>query len=68
METLKNVSEWVNWLAMDADGQWWAYEYEPNQYHSGWYENELGRFEKFTHREAIPTIDWKLSLTRCIKD
>jgi hypothetical protein len=26
-----------------ADETWWAYEPEPNQQRSGWYENEVGR-------------------------
>lgn len=27
---------WVEWLAQDADGTWWAYEAEPNQQERGW--------------------------------
>ncbi|MGV6859753.1 MAG: hypothetical protein ACWA5X_12385 [bacterium] len=34
---------WANWLAMDADGRWWAYEHEPNLAEKSWYENEVGR-------------------------
>jgi len=34
---------WVHWLAQDADGTWWGYEYEPLQHDQGWYENEVGR-------------------------
>ena len=37
------LPDWVRWIAQDADGSWWAYEYEPNMSNSGWYENEVGR-------------------------
>ncbi|MBE9559460.1 MAG: hypothetical protein IMF15_01660 [Proteobacteria bacterium] len=36
------IPEWVCWVAQDADGVWWGYQVEPNQSHSGWYENEVG--------------------------
>lgn len=32
----KDIPEWVQWLAQDADGTWWGYEVEPHQYHQGW--------------------------------
>ncbi|HIO93714.1 MAG TPA: hypothetical protein EYG68_12880 [Leucothrix mucor] len=44
--TPQNYPNWTRWLAQDADGTWWAYEHEPNEYHAGWYENEVGRYQK----------------------
>ena len=38
-----NLPAWAAWIAQDADGAWWAYEVEPNQQDTGWYENEVGR-------------------------
>jgi len=38
------IPVWVNWLAQDADGAWWGFEAEPHQHHTGWYENEIGRY------------------------
>lgn len=31
-----------HWVAQDANGNCWAYEVEPHQHCSGWYENEIG--------------------------
>ncbi|MDH5408375.1 MAG: hypothetical protein OEY00_07170 [Gammaproteobacteria bacterium] len=56
--------DWVQWLAQDADGQWWGYEQEPLQYHAGWYENEVGRRIKLGKGEENP--DWENSLQRVI--
>ena len=53
---------WISWLAQDADGTWWGFEVEPNQSHQGWYENELGRYQKLS--QAEPNPDWQSSLTR----
>lgn len=63
---MKSLPEWVNWLAQDADGQWWAYEAEPNEFDAGWYENEVGRSVKL-QREA-PNADWLETLTRYNRD
>lgn len=37
------IPDWVKWLAQDADGHWWGYEVQPQEFSQGWYENELGR-------------------------
>ncbi|MEE9351830.1 MAG: hypothetical protein V3U78_06185 [Thiotrichaceae bacterium] len=62
--TLKELNSlspsWARWLAQDADGTWWAYEHEPNEFHKGWYENEVGRFVKLL--KAEPNTLWKDSL------
>ena len=36
-----NLPDWAEWIAQDANGAWWAYEAEPNQQDTGWYENEV---------------------------
>jgi len=56
------LPDWVHWLAQDVDGAWWGYEVEPQQYHRGWYENELGRRVKV--EQAPAGADWKRSLRR----
>lgn len=53
---------WVKWLAQDADGTWWAYECEPNQFHSGWYENEVGRSVRL--RKEQGNCHWQESLRK----
>ena len=55
-----DIPQWVQWLAQDADGQWWGYEAEPNRSHNGWYENEVGRFIRLDRGEANP--EWAGSL------
>jgi len=55
-----DMPEWVNWLAQDADGQWWGYEVEPHQYDHGWYENEIGRCIKLG--QSKPDKAWRLNI------
>ena len=56
------LPDWVQYIAQDADGQWWAYEAEPNQSHIGWYENEVGRILKLERTVANPK--WLSSLKK----
>lgn len=53
---------WVKWLAQDANGQWWGYEYEPQEFDKGWYENEAGRYQILT--KTPPNPAWRQSLIR----
>jgi hypothetical protein len=53
---------WAEWLAQDADGTWWAYEVEPNQHDTGWYENEVGRYRRLGRGDPNP--GWRDTLTR----
>ena len=53
---------WVEWLAQDADGTWWAFEHEPNRHEQGWYENEVGRCVRVAR--SAPNPDWTQTLTR----
>ncbi len=57
-----DLPAWVEWIAMDRDGTWWAYEHEPNQSDSGWYENEVGRRLRLGPGET--GTGWKHSLMR----
>jgi len=57
-----DLPDWGNWLAQDADGAWWVYEIEPQEYHRGWYENELGRSVKIAAGSANP--EWRNTLGR----
>ena len=60
-----DAPEWVAWLAQDADGSWWGFEAEPNQYHHGWYENEVGRRVRLA--QASPNPRWQESLRRRLR-
>ena len=53
---------WAGWVAQDADGSWWAYEAEPMQFQSGWYENEVGRCERVAGSAANEA--WRVTLCR----
>ena len=57
-----SLPPWVVWLAQDADGSWWGFEAEPNQYHAGWYENEIGRSVGLDRDEPNPA--WKESVQK----
>jgi hypothetical protein len=63
--TPANIPDWAAWVAQDADGSWWAYEAEPNQHDTGWYENEIGRSVRLERGAANP--DWQGSLRRILK-
>ena len=56
------LPEWVGWIAQDADGAWWGYEFEPLCFELGWYENELGRRVRLAVGE--PNARWSETLTR----
>lgn len=56
------LPDWCNWIAQDSDGTWWAYEAEPNEYHQGWYENEVGRSNTIT--KTTPNKDWLATLVK----
>lgn len=51
--TKEQLPGWARFLAQDADGTWWAYEAEPNENDTGWYENEVGRIQRLG-RTAAP--------------
>jgi len=59
---ITNLPDWAQYIAQDADGQWWAYEAEPNQSHNGWYENEVGNILKL--EKAAANVDWMQSLSK----
>ena len=67
MNKIKQVDcpDWVQYIAQDADGQWWAYEAEPNLSHISWYENEVGRILKLD-RDAANT-NWMQTLQKITK-
>ena len=56
----QNLPDWAHWLAQDADGTWWAFEAEPNEYDHGWYENEVGRCLRLD--DGTPNPRWRESL------
>ncbi|MDH5391869.1 MAG: hypothetical protein OEY11_01660 [Gammaproteobacteria bacterium] len=60
MTLSSDLPDWANYIAQDADGQWWAYETEPNLSHISWYENEVGRILKL--EKTAPRLDWQQTL------
>ena len=56
------IPGWVCWIAQDADGVWWGYQVEPNQSHSGWYENEVGKSKCLG--KTASNLDWITTLKR----
>jgi hypothetical protein len=56
------IPEWAQFIAQDADGTWWAYEAEPNQQDTGWYENEVGRIRRLGKTE--PPTDFREMLIK----
>lgn len=62
---LSKLPAWAEYIAQDADGQWWAYEAEPNLSHISWYENEVGEILKL--EKGQPTLNWKQTLQKIDK-
>ena len=56
---------WALWIAQDKDGAWWAYECEPLQHDTGWYENEVGR--RVFLMSANGNSDWQSTLQKIVK-
>ena len=57
---------WVSWIAQDADGSWWGYEYEPNMADRGWYENEVGRSVPLGKSEY--SVDWREEIYKVLRN
>lgn len=53
---------WVKWIAQDADGSWWGFSVEPLEHSSGWYENEVGRYQLLHRDKANPC--WQKTLCK----
>ncbi|MBL1275717.1 MAG: hypothetical protein COB30_006495 [Ectothiorhodospiraceae bacterium] len=66
LQTLRPPPDWATWLAQDADGTWWAFEVEPNEYDLGWYENELGRCQRLG--EGAENPQWRETLCKLPTD
>ncbi|NIP56281.1 MAG: hypothetical protein GWO26_30710 [Phycisphaerae bacterium] len=58
----KNIPAWARWLAQDANGAWWAFEHEPNEGATSWYENEVGRYQLVC--KEPPNTEWRNSLMK----
>ncbi len=59
---MNKYPEWALWIAKDEDGECWAYEAEPLQFHKGWYENEIGRNQEVTCPIDFNNKTWQDSL------
>lgn len=57
---MTELPDWVSWVAQDADGVWWGYQVEPNQAHTGWYENEVGEVVRLY--AELPNKNWRFTL------
>ena len=56
-----DAPEWANWLAMDADGEWYWFEREPEIEGDGW-DQDKGMSE---NRHELASVDsWTRSLER----
>lgn len=53
------IPSWVRWITQEANGAVWVYEHEPNRSDVAWYENEVGRYQKWVQGE--PNQKWAYS-------
>lgn len=53
----KTAPDWANYLAMDADGDWYWYENKPEPWHDSAWSSKSGRFDIAAERE-----DWQQTL------
>jgi len=56
------LPQWVNWLAQDANGNWWGYSVEPLEHSDGWYENEVGKY--ILLKKSEKNSSWKTTLSK----
>lgn len=59
----ETIPGWVNWIAQDANGNWWGYSVEPLMASNYWYENEVGRY--IALGSAAENPQWQQTLRRC---
>jgi hypothetical protein len=58
--------EWAEFVAQDEDGTWSAYEAQhPNKHDHGWYENEVGRYQRL--KKQAPNPEWERALIQLKK-
>ncbi|MDY6980165.1 MAG: hypothetical protein SV201_09800 [Pseudomonadota bacterium] len=57
-----SIPDWVNWIAQDANGNWWGYSAEPHRHDRGWYENEVGDCQLLAAEQ--PNSNWQDTLQR----
>lgn len=59
--TTDKAPEWANWIAQDANGIWWYFEYEPTPL-GRWWSGGVGEFG-FVRKDA-PNPNWRTTLAR----
>lgn len=52
--------EWANWIAQDANGSWWYFEYEPSAIGCWWWSDVDGKFELV--RKDAHNPNWRSTL------
>ncbi|MDH5231159.1 MAG: hypothetical protein OEZ58_01240 [Gammaproteobacteria bacterium] len=55
------IAPHIRWIAQDSDGVWWGYTVEPLRHEHGWYENEVGEYERLG---VNAEENWQNSLKR----
>jgi len=59
------VPEWVNWIAQDKDGSWWAYAAKPSEVDAfNWWASPPETRNRRMIIAIGPTKDWRKSLKR----
>lgn len=54
----KDAPEWAQWLARDADGEWYWYEKQPILV-SGWYVQQMGSRWTFAGFSVPTTLEFR---------
>lgn len=60
------VPDWVNWMAKDADGEWWYYQNKPYRLSYYWEEDNEGSGE-FAYNDPSGGDGWEDSLTEIVR-
>jgi len=63
-----SVPEWANWIAQDATGEWFFYEYEPSLTSPGnfWMSQDRDTHATFAFL-GLPDPRWDETLTRIVR-
>lgn len=58
----EKLEDWAQWVAMDEDGEWWEYEYEPVKLNHCWAKIPCKGGAKSTNLIPFTAPDWRTSL------
>lgn len=60
---VEELPEWANWIAQDADGEWWAFTHEPSIEGDRWYTDDCIPSGTLRLCSTPVSADWRSTKT-----